>query len=203
MATAGNGAGPHGGNGASTHDRAEALRQRKHDKAAHDEALEALRAEGEAMQSRLDASHEMPPPSNREAELKLLEAARAVLGALQDTASSGASTLDAFRTLVQADVALAKASVASAALFGAVGALAAVTTWLLLVTLLVVGLLNAGLPLWGALALAALATLLVGGACMVLARRRIGLARFSATRRQWQVLRHPSAVDPNAQGGTV
>ena len=204
MATAGNGAGPHGGNGTGApRARAEDLRDQRHAHAAHKEALDAMRAEGEAMQARIDHAHEMPPPSNREAELKLLDAGRAVLDALQGSASSGAATVDAFRTLVQADVALARASAVSATMLGMGAALAGVTTWLLLVTLLVVGLLNAGLPLWGALALAALATLLVAAVCMGVAKRRIGLANFAATRRQWQLLRKPHAVDPNPNGGAA
>jgi hypothetical protein len=75
-------------------------------------------------------------------------------------------------------------------MIGAFAAVAGVTTWLLAVTLLVVGLVNAGLPLWGALAVATLATLLVAGGCALFARARFAGADMAATRRQWQMLRH-------------
>lgn len=171
-------------------ERGEAQQRADARAAARAAAADASRHEAQALQQRQEQQHATAPPSARDPDASLLDIARALLGAAQESAHSAGATVAAFHGLVRADLALAKAATVSGVMMALVAALAAVTTWLLLVVLLVVGLVHAGLPLWGALAVAALATLLVAGGCLLLARHRFGLADMAATRRQWTLLRN-------------
>lgn len=158
--------------------------------AARAAAADAADEEETALRERLEHAHAEPRPTAQDPDAGLMEVARALLDAAQSSASAAGSTVGAFHKLVRADVALARASVVSGTMIGAFAAVAALTTWLLAVTLLVVGLVNAGLPLWGALAVAALVTLLVAGGCAMFAKARFAGADLAATRRQWHMLRH-------------
>ena len=199
QAASGNGSGIGSGNGrdgsafpASAPPREQAQAQQRIDAHADARAAaeKAARREGAELRERNEDAHGGAPPTARDPDAGLIEVARAILGAAQESASSAGATVGAFGTLVRADIALAKASLLSGTLLGLAAGVAGATTWALAVGLLVVGLVNAGLPLWGALALAALATLLVAAGCVLWARRRFAEADLAATRRQWRMLRH-------------
>ena len=189
MAHPGNGAG-RGADGATPSEQGERFRAERLREDARKAAAKAALREDEALEQRSEAASAPPPPTAHDPDASLLEVARAVLGAVQDSAASATATVGAFSSLVRADLALARASLVSGTVIGLVAAVTALTTWGLLVWLLVLGLELAGLPRWGAVGSAALLILLLTAALGLLARNRLRGTRMAATRRQWAALRH-------------
>lgn len=183
----GNGATPPTGD-AQAH-RAERYHARHLREHAREAAAKAALREGEALEQRAEAASAPPPPSARDPQADLLEAAQAVFGAGRDAVASTGAAVGAFGTLLRADLALARASLLSGTMIGLGAAVTAVTAWLLLVWLLVLGLELAGLPKWGAVGAAALVVLLLTTGLALFARNRLRSTRLDATRRQWAVLR--------------
>jgi hypothetical protein len=175
--------------GRSQEERAEGYRDQQLREHAREAAARAAVREGEALEQRAEAATAAPAPSARDPQADLLEAAQAVFGAGRDAVAATGAAVGAFGTLLRADLALARASLLSGTAIGLAAAVAAITTWLLLVWLLVLGLEQAGLPKWGAVGVAAAAVLVLTAGLALFALNRLRGTRMAATRRQWAVLR--------------
>lgn len=125
-----------------------------------------------------DRGEESAPPD-------LLEAFRQIAAGGRASAESAWHALRAFRTLVAADVSLARNAAGRAGAFAGMVVVFGGSAWLLLMTMIVVGLSHeAGWPWWLSLLVCAAASLVLAGLAMWRAVYYFDLTRLKATRRQ-------------------
>jgi len=124
-----------------------------------------------------EAGDEPPRPDLLEALREIGEGSRASLQAAGEVAKS-------LRSLVVADVALARSAAGRAAVAGGVALIGGVTGWLFLMATLVMVLRSAGMSWWLSMLLPAVASLVVAGIGGWMAFRYYEHTRLQATRRQ-------------------
>lgn len=119
-----------------------------------------------------------PPPGIADAVRELRDSGVAGMGAAREAAG-------ALRTLVSADVSLARSAAGRSAVFAGVAVVFAASAWMLLMTALVVALSNQlGLPWWLSLACCAIASGLAAWLALRKAMAYFEHTRMKATRRQ-------------------
>lgn len=123
------------------------------------------------------AGEDQPRPDLLEALREIGEGSRASLEAAGDVAKS-------LRSLVVADVALARSAAGRAAVAGGVAMIGGVTAWLFLMGTLVMVLRSAGMSWWLSMLLPALVSLVVAGVAGWIAVAYFEHTRLQATRRQ-------------------
>jgi len=114
---------------------------------------------------------------------RLIDDVAGVREAGEAAKAAASANAAAFKRLLSADFAYAKAAAMRAAILFGLAALAAASAWLLALGLLLWALLQAELALGAALGLVLLAVILVGLVAALLARRHLSGARLDATRR--------------------
>lgn len=128
-----------------------------------------------------DAGHgggDVPPPVLADAARELRDSGLAGLGAAREAAS-------ALRTLVAADVSLARSAAGRSAVFACAAVVFGASAWLMLMTAVVVALsLQAGLPWWLSLAVCGLASAVGTWLALRKAMAYFEHTRMKATRRQ-------------------
>ncbi|WP_052347279.1 phage holin family protein [Novilysobacter defluvii] len=127
--------------------------------------------------ARGDAPGERPRPDLLEALREIGEGTRGSLHAAGEVAKS-------FRSLVAADVALARSAAARAAVAGGVALVGGVTAWLFMMAALVMLLRASGLSWWLAMLLPGLVSLVIAGIGFWMSMRYFEHTRLQATRRQ-------------------
>lgn len=114
----------------------------------------------------------------------LLEALREIGAGSRASLDAAGEAAKSFRSLVAADVALARSAAGRAAVAGGVALIGGITGWLFLMGTTVMLLRAAGLSWWLAMLLPALISLVIAGVGGWLAMGYFGHTRLQATRRQ-------------------
>lgn len=133
---------------------------------------------GEDRERNAEPARDLPPPD-------LMEAFRQIAATGRASADASWQALKAFRTLVAADVSLARNAAGRAGVFAGMVVVFGGSAWLMLMTMAVVGLnQGAGWPWWLSLLVCAAVSLVLAGFAMWRAIYYFDLTRMKATRRQ-------------------
>ena len=114
----------------------------------------------------------------------LLEALREIGDGTVGSLHAAGEVAKSFRTLVAADVALARSAAARAAVAGGVALVGGITAWLFMMAALVMLLRASGMSWWFAMLLPGLVSLVIAGVGFWMSMRYFEHTRLQATRRQ-------------------